>query len=289
MRVGIHLQCVLPDPRTTLCLPPHSAPAVRDHPRGHCYSHWSPVPAVLAVHPLQSESVCFYHTLGSCSLNLSVFTFVCAASLQSEFVFLPLSVQLQSESVCLYPTLHSFSLNLCVFTLRSCNVKNLQRRHVCISRLERPQNWGENCCEVRYVILILAPLKMVTLPSAATTSFLRCEGPKSTKTAMELGRTFATMFSDISFRQKLLETKTQEEFKEALVMQRHYLTAANQKPTAMEEEETDPHSNKPLKREGARASKSHNAHATSQGFGGAGGGLRHGPFQKEALSTRPPR
>lgn len=33
---------------------------------------------------------------------------------------------------------------------------------MCISRLERPQNWGENCCEVRYVILILAPLKMVT-------------------------------------------------------------------------------------------------------------------------------
>lgn len=44
----------------------------------------------------------------------------------------------------------------------SCNVKHLQRRHVCISRLERPQNWGENCCEVRYVILILAPLKMVS-------------------------------------------------------------------------------------------------------------------------------
>ncbi|XP_036372724.1 sodium bicarbonate transporter-like protein 11 isoform X1 [Megalops cyprinoides] len=111
-----------------------------------------------------------------------------------------------------------------------CNVKSLQRRHVCISRLERPQNWGENCCEVRYVILILAPHKM-----------------KSTKTAMELGRTFATMFSDITFRQKLLETKTQEEFKEALVMQRHQLTAANQKPATMGEEETDPHSNKPLK------------------------------------------
>nr|XP_023651412.1 sodium bicarbonate transporter-like protein 11 isoform X6 [Paramormyrops kingsleyae] len=111
-----------------------------------------------------------------------------------------------------------------------CNVKSLQRRHVCISRLERPQNWGENCCEVRYVILILAPQKM-----------------KSTKTAMELGRTFATMFSDISFRQKLLETKTQEEFKEELVYQRHQLTAANQKPAAVEEEETDPHSNKPLK------------------------------------------
>uniref|UniRef100_A0A6Q2YU27 Bicarbonate transporter-like transmembrane domain-containing protein n=1 Tax=Esox lucius TaxID=8010 RepID=A0A6Q2YU27_ESOLU len=111
-----------------------------------------------------------------------------------------------------------------------CNVKTLQRRHVCISRLERPQNWGENCCEVRYVILILAPLKM-----------------KSTKTAMELGRTFGTLFSDISFRQKLLETKTQEEFKEALVFQRHQLTAANQQPAAVEEEETDPRSHKPLK------------------------------------------
>uniref|UniRef100_A0A8C9V7C6 Solute carrier family 4 member 11 n=1 Tax=Scleropages formosus TaxID=113540 RepID=A0A8C9V7C6_SCLFO len=111
-----------------------------------------------------------------------------------------------------------------------CSVKSLQRRHVCISRLERPQNWGENCCEVRYVILVLAPHKM-----------------KSTKTAMELGRTFATMFSDISFRQKLLETKTQEEFKEELVYQRHQLTASSQKPAAVEEEKTDPHSNKPLK------------------------------------------
>uniref|UniRef100_A0A3P9KSM7 Solute carrier family 4 member 11 n=1 Tax=Oryzias latipes TaxID=8090 RepID=A0A3P9KSM7_ORYLA len=111
-----------------------------------------------------------------------------------------------------------------------CNVKHLQRRHVCISRLERPQNWGENCCEVRYVILILAPSKM-----------------KSTKTAMELGRTFATLFSDISFRQKLLETKTQEEFKEALLFQRHQLTAANQQPTTLGKEETDPRSHKPLK------------------------------------------
>ncbi|XP_056282361.1 sodium bicarbonate transporter-like protein 11 [Pseudoliparis swirei] len=106
-----------------------------------------------------------------------------------------------------------------------CNVKHLQRRHVCISRLERPQNWGENCCEVRYVILILAPLKM-----------------KSTKTAIELGRTFATLFSDISFRQTLLETKTQEEFKEALVFQRHQLTATNQPPIALGKEETEPRS-----------------------------------------------
>lgn len=68
---------------------------------------------------------------------------------------------------------------------------------------------------------------------------------------MELGRTFATLFSDISFRQKLLETKTQEEFKEALVLQRHHLMAANQQPISLEEEETDPHSHKPLRVGGA--------------------------------------
>ncbi|XP_069351606.1 solute carrier family 4 member 11 isoform X3 [Eulemur rufifrons] len=94
-----------------------------------------------------------------------------------------------------------------------CTMKALQKRHVCISRLVRPQNWGENSCEVRFVILVLAPPKM-----------------KSTKTAMEVARTFATMFSDIAFRQKLLETRTEEEFKEALVHQRQLLTMASQCP-----------------------------------------------------------
>jgi hypothetical protein len=41
-------------------------------------------------------------------------------------------------------------------------MKTLQKRHVCISRLVRPQNWGENSCEVRFVILVLAPPKMVS-------------------------------------------------------------------------------------------------------------------------------
>ncbi|XP_014401985.1 PREDICTED: sodium bicarbonate transporter-like protein 11 isoform X5 [Myotis brandtii] len=94
-----------------------------------------------------------------------------------------------------------------------CTSKTLQRRHVCISRLVRPQNWGENSCEVRFVILVLAPPKM-----------------KSTKTATEVGRTFATMFLDITFRQKLLKTHTEEEFKEALVHQRQLLTMMGQVP-----------------------------------------------------------
>ncbi|XP_047602705.1 solute carrier family 4 member 11 isoform X1 [Lutra lutra] len=94
-----------------------------------------------------------------------------------------------------------------------CTSKALLRRHVCISRLVRPQNWGENSCEVRFVILVLAPPKM-----------------KSTKTATEVGRTFATMFLDITFRQELLKTRTEEEFKEALVRQRQLLTMVSQCP-----------------------------------------------------------
>ncbi|XP_055498557.1 sodium bicarbonate transporter-like protein 11 isoform X2 [Leucoraja erinacea] len=99
-----------------------------------------------------------------------------------------------------------------------CTTVTLQERHVCICRLDRPQNWGENCCEVRYVILILVPAKM-----------------KSTKTAIEVGRTFATMFADMNFRQKLSEAKTKEEFKETLLLQRHLLTVIHKEPSKKEE------------------------------------------------------
>lgn len=53
------------------------------------------------------------------------------------------------------------------------------------------------------------------------------------------------MFSDITFRQKLLETKTEEEFKEALVHQRHLLTVVNQRPSISDGHKS--HGSKPLK------------------------------------------
>ncbi|MEQ2259017.1 hypothetical protein XENORESO_005575, partial [Xenotaenia resolanae] len=114
---------------------------------------------------------------------------------------------------------------LCILS----NVRNLQRRQVCITRLERPQNWGVNCCEARYVILILAPPRT-----------------KCTKSAVELGRTFSTMFSDIAFRQKLLETKTQEEFKLELVSQRHQLSVVTENMVIEEVEDSDPRRGKSL-------------------------------------------
>lgn len=70
---------------------------------------------------------------------------------------------------------------------------------------------------------------------------------KSTKTAIELGRTFATMFSDINFRQKLLETKTQEEFKQELVHQRQQLSVVREKAVVEEVDESDPRKGKSLK------------------------------------------
>lgn len=114
---------------------------------------------------------------------------------------------------------------LCILS----TVRSLQRRYVCITRLERPQNWGVNCCEARYVILILAPPRT-----------------KSTKTAIELGRTFATMFSDISFRQKLLDTRTQDEFKQELVLQRQQLSIVTEKPITEEVVDSDPRKAKNL-------------------------------------------
>lgn len=55
------------------------------------------------------------------------------------------------------------------------------------------------------------------------------------------------MFSDISFRQKLLEAKSQEEFKQELLYQRQQLSVISEKPEAVEEEEdSDPRKGKPL-------------------------------------------
>ncbi|XP_035390272.1 sodium bicarbonate transporter-like protein 11 [Electrophorus electricus] len=94
---------------------------------------------------------------------------------------------------------------LCVL----CKAKNLQQRCICIARLQRPQNWGMSCCDVRFVILMLVPAQT-----------------RSAETDTELGRAFATLFSGISLRQKLSEAKTQEEFKQELVLQGQRLSSA---------------------------------------------------------------
>ena len=54
------------------------------------------------------------------------------------------------------------------------------------------------------------------------------------------------MFSDISFRQKLLEAKTQEEFKQELVFQRQQLSVVKDTPVEEEVEDSDPRRGKSL-------------------------------------------
>ncbi|XP_077861478.1 solute carrier family 4 member 11-like [Saccoglossus kowalevskii] len=80
-----------------------------------------------------------------------------------------------------------------------CNCISLTKRHVAIARLKHPANFGRTSQEVHFVILVLAPTK-----------------EKSTKNALETGRTFSTIFADMDFRHKLIEAKTEEDFKKAL-------------------------------------------------------------------------
>lgn len=54
------------------------------------------------------------------------------------------------------------------------------------------------------------------------------------------------MFSDISFREKLLDPRTQDDFKQELVTQRHLLSEVKANPIVEEVEESDPRRGKPL-------------------------------------------
>lgn len=80
------------------------------------------------------------------------------------------------------------------------NLSSLHKRQVAISRFPQPVNFGRQSQEVRFLIIVLAPNK-----------------EKLTKSAWETGRTFATMFTDINFRRRLLRAKCQEEFKAELL------------------------------------------------------------------------
>lgn len=78
-----------------------------------------------------------------------------------------------------------------------------------ISRFKQPINFGENSHEVRLFMLILTPSK-----------------EKGTKNAIETGRTFATMFTDSNFRRKLLNTRSEVQFKSHMMLKAQYLSQA---------------------------------------------------------------
>ncbi|XP_050736813.1 solute carrier family 4 member 11-like isoform X2 [Eriocheir sinensis] len=80
------------------------------------------------------------------------------------------------------------------------NLPSLQRRHVAIARLKQPANMGRTSKQVKLFILVLCPSK-----------------EKGTKNSLETGRTFATIFADMDFRQRLLEATNEEEFKRLII------------------------------------------------------------------------
>lgn len=97
------------------------------------------------------------------------------------------------------------------------NLSSLSKRQVAIARFPQPVNFGRQSQEVRFLIIVLAPNK-----------------EKLTKSAWETGRTFATMFTDINFRRRLLRAKCQEEFKIELLTRAESLARENEEEQTME-------------------------------------------------------
>ncbi|XP_075678042.1 solute carrier family 4 member 11-like isoform X2 [Dermatophagoides pteronyssinus] len=107
---------------------------------------------------------------------------------------------------------------MCVLCCKSinfgCSLPSLAKRHVAIARLKHPANMGRNSHEVRFFILVVTPSK-----------------EKGTKNALETGRTFATIFADMDFRQKLLDVHGEAEFKGILLKHAQDLASEQSNPT----------------------------------------------------------
>lgn len=89
----------------------------------------------------------------------------------------------------------------------SCNLGQISRRHMVVARFKRPVNMGESAHDIRLFVLILTPSR-----------------EKGTKNALETGRTFATMLTDVSFIQRLLEAKSETEFKSLMMLKAQQLS-----------------------------------------------------------------
>jgi len=90
------------------------------------------------------------------------------------------------------------------------SVPTLLRRYVGIARLKHATNLGPTREEVKFVILILCPSEV-----------------KVTKTATETGRSFATLFSNMSLRYDLLDANSVDEFKATMQRVSHELAEFN--------------------------------------------------------------
>ncbi|EDO40611.1 predicted protein, partial [Nematostella vectensis] len=93
------------------------------------------------------------------------------------------------------------------------DLPSIQQSHIAMSRLRHATNLGRTLQGTHLVVLILSPVKT-----------------KKTKNSLELGRTFATLLSDIDFRQSLLEAESKEEFVKVLAERKSDLSNNRNKP-----------------------------------------------------------
>nr|XP_039248412.1 sodium bicarbonate transporter-like protein 11 isoform X1 [Styela clava] len=91
-----------------------------------------------------------------------------------------------------------------------CILPMLKKSHVVIARLRHPLNLGNKFTEVSFVIAVVAP-----------------EREKFTKNAVEVGRTFSSLMTNIYFRRSLSNASTEDEFKQVLIKQHESFRAEN--------------------------------------------------------------
>ncbi|KAK8771758.1 hypothetical protein V5799_024999 [Amblyomma americanum] len=96
------------------------------------------------------------------------------------------------------------------------SMPTLLRKRVAIARLKHPANMGQTCGDVRFLVLVLTPSR-----------------EKGTKNALETGRTFATLFAESEFRQRLWDARTAVQFADELAVRAHNLAADQRKVLAL--------------------------------------------------------
>nr|CDS21415.1 Anion:Bicarbonate TranSporter family member [Echinococcus granulosus] len=87
-----------------------------------------------------------------------------------------------------------------------CSLKNIQKRYLALARLAYPVNLGRSNEGTQIILLVISPQK-----------------EKRTKSEIELGRTFATILSDLEFRRQLIYAQDEEEVKSLLCARAHEL------------------------------------------------------------------
>nr|VZI23989.1 unnamed protein product [Spirometra erinaceieuropaei] len=87
-----------------------------------------------------------------------------------------------------------------------CSLKEVHKRYVAMARLAYPVNLGRSSEGTQIILLVISPLR-----------------EKKTKCDTELGRTFATILSDLEFRRQLIYAADENEVKSLLWARAHEL------------------------------------------------------------------